>query len=280
MADPSDPAQNSEPEDFPPVTPQNPSVEVQVKADLQGEFVKKHFDVQDNNSRIQGMNFKVQVWLAIATTLAFVAAAIYAFIAHRQLSASNSQLKTMQDTLGEFQKQTKLMKQQLVGSQGALLTLTLGLTDKGELNVGLANDGHVNATNVHFELEVTPETISDERPLDKSISYEPTDIPPVKGGESWVRSWFLPWRPIQLSDKKEWPSNWPGNRTFLIRGKFSYQNGFGDEMRVDFCRKWLPAFTITTKAQSSGGGGLLPCDDFRTAIHSLLEQERAAEKEN
>ena len=85
--------------------------------------------------------------------------------------------------------------------------------------------------------------------------------------------------PQQLSNKKEWPADWPGKNTIELRGKFSYQNGFGDEVSEEFCKKWLPEFTITTKAQSSGGGGLYPCDEFKADIRSVLEAERTAEKE-
>jgi hypothetical protein len=279
MTDPIDPAQDSKPVGSPPIPPQNPSIEVTVKADLEGEFIKKYFDEQAKNTSLQRRNFEVQVWLAIATTLAFGAAAIYAYIAHRQSVISNGQLTTLQDTLGEFQKQTRLMKQQLVGTQGATLNLTLGFAGNGQLNVGLENMGVVTATHVHFKLDITPQTIADLRTTGTPISFEPTDIAPIKGKDAWVHTFLLPWHPHQLTIKKEWPADWPGKDTFELRGKFSYQNGFGDEVSEEFCKKWFPEFTITTKAQSSGGGGLYPCDEFRAVIRSVLEQERMAEKE-
>jgi hypothetical protein len=278
MSDQIDPTRDLKSAGSAPIPPQNPSVEVKVKTDLEGEFIKKYFDEQAKNSSLQRRNFKVQVWLAIATTLAFGAAAIYAYIAHRQSIISDGQLTTLQNTLGEFQKQTRLMKQQLVGTQSATLNLTLWFSGNG-LNVSLENMGIVTATNVHFKLDIAPQTVSDLRTTGAPISFEPADIAPIKGKEAWSHTFLLPWHPPQLTNKKEWPADWPGKNTFELRGKFSYQNGFGDEVSEEFCKKWLPEFTITTKAQSSSGGGLYACDEFKADIRSVLEDERTAEKE-
>ena len=75
-------------------------------------------------------NFIVQVTLAVGTWLAFIAAAIYAGIAARQASIMNQ-------TYGQIQKQTMLMRQQMVGTQAATLVITLSFVPSGQLTVTL-----------------------------------------------------------------------------------------------------------------------------------------------
>src|ERR1700693_5437032 len=110
MNDQIDPTQDLKSAGSVPIPPQNPSVEVKVKTDLEGEFIKKYFDEQAKNTSLQRRNFKVQVWLAVATHFAFGAAALYAYIAHRQSIISNAQLTTLHDTFGEFPYTTRFMK--------------------------------------------------------------------------------------------------------------------------------------------------------------------------
>ena len=196
--------------------------------------------------------------------------------------ANRKAAEAAHDTLGEIQKQTKVMRQQLVGSQAALLHLDdIHIDATGKLEVVLHNVGHVTATDVHFQVTVTRETIADQRPIEPPITFEPAIIEPIKVEGIWPPDdWHVPWRPHQLTQQHEWPHGWPGKETFSLRGSFSYNNGFGDKQTEEFCRQWLPNFEITTKLQGSSGGGMFPRDQFRSAIHSILGLEEKAESEH
>ena len=61
-------------------------------------------------------NYTVQVILTVVTGLAFLAAAVYAGIAARQACI-------MQQTYSEIQKQTTLLRNQLIGTQAAIINL-------------------------------------------------------------------------------------------------------------------------------------------------------------
>lgn len=196
--------------------------------------------------------------------------------------ANKKAAEAAHDTLVEIQKQTILSRQQLVGTQGALLELHLDVNPDGETFAELLNIGHVTATNIHFRLEVTRQNLPSETPIGTPIVFE-WPIPPIKADPAsyWAKNWPLPWIPKRLTERQEWPKGWPGKETLMIRGRFSYQNGFGDGKTEEFCRQWLPGYTIVTKTGSpnGAGGGLIPCENFRALIRAILEKERQAEKE-
>jgi len=171
-----------------------------------------------------------------------------------------------------------LLRQQLVGTQAAIVTLSLMFRDNGELMANLVNEGRVTATDAHVRIDATKNTWPDDRPVGAPVVRE-YDVPPIAGQGGDQKTWTMPWHPHQLTDKQEWPKGWPGPETFSFSAKWSYKNGFGDKITGASCWKWVPNFTITTKRQSSGGGGLVDCRDFDAGIRETQEAEKHAEEE-
>jgi hypothetical protein len=193
------------------------------------------------------------------------------------------QWKTINRQADIMSQQTTLMRQQLVGSQAAVLYFSAGLNALGELQFGLSNGGHVTATDIYLRLEVAREKVSTGTRVGKPIIFEP-NVPPIKGGDGFGHTWLLPWgqQLSQLRQTREWPKNWPGSEIVTVRAKFSYQNGFGDLVQEEVCKKWLPQYTIKTKTGFSSSGGSLQYDckdNIHTAIESVLELKRKAEQE-
>jgi hypothetical protein len=216
------------------------------------------------------INFIVQVILAVGTWLAFIAAAIYAGIAARQASIMNQ-------TYGQIEKQTTLMRQQMVGTQAAALETVWTFVPSGQFIANVTNDGLVSATGVHIHGHA--QRLRDGVRVGDSFPFDET-FPIIAPKGVQRPSWILPWHPRELMYKQEWPAGWPGRESLSFEGEITYQNGFGDGMRDTFCQKWLPRYFIQFKAggYSTGGGDILvPCRNFDQMVRSILEAEKQAE---
>jgi hypothetical protein len=99
---------------------QPPSISPEVG--LEGVMVKQPDTDDSNHYRLQRANLRVQIGLLIATTLTFLAAIIYAGIAHRQWS-------TMDQTFQEIQKQTVSAKTSANAAKSASETANKTLTE-------------------------------------------------------------------------------------------------------------------------------------------------------
>jgi hypothetical protein len=214
-------------------------------------------------------NFIVQVILTVGTWLAFIAAAIYAGIAARQATIMNQ-------TYGQIQKQTTLMRQQMVGTQAATLETLLTFVPSGEFTINVINDGLVSAIDVHIHGQA--QRLRDGVRIGESFPLDET-LPIVAPKQRQSPSWLLPWHP-RVAYPQVWPAGWPGRETFSFQGEITYQNGFGDEIRDTFCWKWLPFYFIQFRVggYSTGGGNLLvPCRNFDQRVRATLEAEKQAE---
>jgi|ERR1700722_9216069 len=214
------------------------------------------------------LEFTVQALLCLFTLGAFIAAAIYAHIARLQRDS-------MDNTFHQIEQQTTLMRQQLVGTQAAVLEFGMTLNDVGEFVSGLSNVGHVSATNIEWKVEATRGTLPAGTSIGVPLVFSET-FPGISPNRPVTRTRLLPWRPTELSNPTGWSPEWPGKHTYILRAEVSYGNGFGDRVTHHACQVWLPRFMIVYKQQASGGGGLMPCDDLQTAIKSVLEQEKRA----
>jgi hypothetical protein len=214
---------------------------------------------------------------ALATVILAVAGVWGLVIYGGQLTAMRGQLNQMGTQAAEMQKQTNLMRQQMVGTQAAYLSVAMIFTATGVFNMNIINVGLVSATGVHIHGEGHRLRLSDGARIGASVPLiQAYDVIAAKDPKS--PSWLMPWHP-QVDNTQGWPAGWPGRDSFSFEGEITYQNGFGDPIRDPFCWKWLPRYTLVFKSgySSGGGGGLWQCRDFNERVHVILEEEKLVE---
>ncbi len=174
------------------------------------------------------------------------------------------------------QAQTKLIRQQLVGTQAAALDyLTPTWQTEGEegiISATLINHGLISAQDVNFDVTVTRERLSDFKPLESPIPFH-KGPETIKAGDRATVERHLPWKLEVIYSPKgpaypltDWPETWPGDETVEISGVFTYNNGFDDIITKRFCFRWLPMFSYSVGNRSQGIGGMPSCDDTLTTI--------------
>src|ERR1700733_15192274 len=162
-------------------------------------------------------------WLPIGINGALAVIGVIAICIYGgQLGAMKGQLTAMQGQLTEMQKQTLINRQQLVGSQAAVLDFGTAFSDSGQLQVWLNNNGHVTATDIHFRLDATKNVIKTGMRIGTALSFEPS-VAPIQPTRGFNKTWSLPWQPAELGTHGKWPSGWPGTVTYTFWGSFSYQ---------------------------------------------------------
>jgi hypothetical protein len=187
-----------------------------------------------------------------------------------------------QNTLGQIQQQTTLMRKQLVGTQAAIIPLALGYSEStGALSVPMVNDGHVTATDIHLTIDASQRRIKDDTSIGEPLHFE-IPIQPIPSGKGPTLTWTMPWplTEYERSQGGRWVPDWPGKRTFVFRASLAYQDGFDNEIHRDICKQWLPGFSIDHGGgRRDSGGGIYDCTEIKSIIRSTLEQERQAEKD-
>jgi hypothetical protein len=181
--------------------------------------------------------------------------------------ANRDAAKATQDTFGQIQQQTTLMRQQLVGTQSAVVIFNgNGPTTepypikakKFNVNVGLKNDGHVVANSVEIRYTVQVLHIADDGrtgkqwPCGKVMGVLPPSTPnrPADYLQCFVEISDEDFRDI--IDRKS---------TLAVEGNYVYDNGFGESKTQPFCLRYVQPIT-TKKYGLEGAGQLLGCDDF------------------
>ncbi len=250
------------------------------------ELSTQNSDIEDPKIFLKQLGERMQFWwnhiaqhissnqiIAGFTVVIALTGIAYTVFAALQWSVMNGQLT-------ELQQQTFINRQQLVGTQKAILDWNINFNNIGNVTVSLANRGHVAAPDNHFKLDATEATLPDGTPVGTSLHFE-VQIPPLKGdGGDFSHFWITPWKPKQLGVRYQWPKDWPGKTTYILRGELTYQDGFGNTESQPFCKEWLPDYYITWGKQGSGGNGfgeLRDCADIKSTISSILRQEKEAE---
>lgn len=189
-------------------------------------------------------------------------------------------------------QQWHLARQQLVGTLGAVLEATSGGNNaicglngagkEGELVCTFSNIGHVTATVKHLELSVSDGVLPQGRAAAGrpiiSLSQDNFEVTPEK---PFSLKWHLT-VPEPLGPSASWPNGWPGEKTYVINGRFSYDNGFGDVTSRQFCNVWLPPFAVigqrtpTGKQDWSSPGMLINCTDLGPRVTQAVEEEKKA----
>jgi hypothetical protein len=221
-----------------------------------------------------------QVWLTTATWLAFLAAAIYAGIAARQLIVMDQTLKEAatqtrisQGNLGEIQKQTSLLRQELIDTQAARLGFNASFETFNKLLISTWNSGVIAPTDVKMTLEVHREDIKSGKTIGKSLRFR-HDFPPVSGGGGAEWRTTLPWAAQHgITQPLKWQPGWPFGETTKISGEITYFNGFENGQPIRICREWLPAYVVTNFGNTPE---FVDCQEFKTKIEAVHESARQA----
>jgi hypothetical protein len=208
--------------------------------------------------------------IAILTLVIALSNAGYDVVASCQLKSMNSQLQ-------EMRQQTTLTRQQLVGTQGAVLQWDIHSPDGSTRGVvgGIRNAGVVTATGVHIQVQVTRQTISADGNIEETGQPVRFDDTPdrIKGGsgvwpESYPHIWPVPW--MSTTDpsnvRTSWPSDWPGRDATVVNAHVTYDNGFGDNAVSDLCVEFLPIFYIKSRVGTTTIGGAYACDSVRDGV--------------
>jgi hypothetical protein len=192
----------------------------------------------------------------------------------------------MDNTYKQVKEQTGVLRQQLVGTQGAVLDFGFSYLDStGELRITAFNAvGRVNATHGHLRVNASQRRIANDSIIGTPFHFD-ADLPPIIGGRGWSPSppWIVPWRLTEheRTQGSTWDPQWPGKRTFVFQGELTYDDGFRNEVSQSFCKKWVPGYAISYKQQTSGGGGgtaLVDCGNFENFVRSVKQQEKEAEQ--
>jgi hypothetical protein len=187
-------------------------------------------------------------------------------------------VKTANDTFGEVQKQTNLMRNQLEGTQAAVTNVSTPEWEFGEhrLHIAVTNEGSSIATDVRLTFIATKRTIQGK------IIGEP------KPGEYYINSlqakagrnpsWAIPWMPAS-NDPRDFGPWWPGFVIFA-EGDLRYNNAFRDRVE-HFCWAWLPPARIGPPNNWSIAGGRFEggskCD-VTNIIAEAMERDARARK--
>ena len=248
-----------------------------IRAELQLPEAK-----ENERTKREKRTLGIQIWLAVVTTLAFIAAAIYAGVAASQSSTFNQQLTAMNKTYGEIQKQTTMMRQQLVGTQAAVIEVSPPVwnptTQSLSITLVNVNQGAVAGTVTSFRANLQRKTWPAEKPIGEPLPIElMSPITLVKGGQFAVEK-SPPWPlPPKLKDQR----SWPGKEIVILEGSYTYRNGFDDSLSGTFCYLWLPPWDLTMPTPTQGGwsggqwsGGKRGCPPVQEKINEFVGYEK------
>jgi hypothetical protein len=167
-----------------------------------------------------------------------------------------------QDTFHEIQKQTTLMRQQLVGTQAATIVFSEARwdLDKRNLTITFQNEGTVTGIMTTLSLTIQRKTYPDQTPIGSAVHISLSKQEIVKTQPLQLEK-ALPWALPEVKDQ----NNWPGKEIATIEGEYSYDNGFGDIFSHKLCILWLPRWNLSMPAPNQGGwsgGGWTGRDQF------------------
>ncbi len=181
--------------------------------------------------------------------------------------ANRKAAEATQNTFREIQKQTTLMKQQLVGTMSAIVIFQEPritndpMTNKEILVMQLLNRGHVVSPEAHITVEISTASFPQLVTLHPSQSY--TITVPQFGESGWSKNY-------PLQDFTPQDTHFPSQRKAVtVSGKFGFDNGFGDKIpEQEFCFSYIGSYNTKNEdgGSTSGGGGFVPCDEFRDRV--------------
>jgi hypothetical protein len=212
----------------------------------------------------------IKFWAEIG---GLVILAFYTGFTYRIMRASVDAAQTANSTFGEIQKQTLLMRQQLIGTQGAIVSINgvMGagplptLSNNVNISIGLKNEGHVIANAVHIQAAIRVIQIAGEKRIGREWSCESsiTVLPPDKPQyRQCVIKGLLSNEDLTLIASLK--------RTIGIDGSYTYDNGFGETKTEPMCFRYAPQ--VKTKYGMDGSGHFVTCTDFSIEHEIVLRR--------
>jgi len=258
-------------------TPERP-IEVQVTSELRipDASLKNYEEGQSKNYRLQWVTL-------IVTTLSLIVLMVYAGYTIRIYRANEKAAQAAHDTLGEVQKQTTLMRQQLVGTQSAVVVFNAPsplidpyplVSRQFNISTGLRNEGHIIANNVELHLVVQSLRIATGARFGKQwrCDYAIGVMPPsTVNRPAEYRQCF-----VDGISKSEFDLLNSMESTIGVEGFYGYDNGFGETKRQQFCLRYQP-FVKTKTHGIYGSAQLTDCDIFPVLMQAIkkgISEER------
>ena len=218
----------------------------------------------------------VNVVSTIIASLTLTVVAIYSTINYYQLQEMRYATQAADGTLAEAQKQTQFLRQQLVGTQEAIVRPDIQHFED-LWQVQMTNIGHVDAKNFHSTISVERVGIYQGKLIGKLKDIE-TTIPVFPQGSSGVQP------PVVLYEiPKDWtPLTWDNfirtGATLQISVSLRYDNGFGDSIHSTTCNMWIPFYQIRTLNGLATSGGAAPCSRFHAALRDIIRRKEDESK--
>jgi len=193
--------------------------------------------------------------------------------------ANRKSAEATQNTFLEIQKQTLLQKQQLIGTQAAIVDLwqntppELSIDNLQEVRfvrLDLENSGHVTATSVQVRLEIARLTLPNENKIGNAVNAE--FMVPSLAQEKRIHRDFRFF--VNPADTK---LIFDTKQTIRLSGTITYNNGFDQIIPVPICFSYL-AYTVRNKAgaERGSGSGFQRCEELGAALQSVQKEKIAA----
>jgi hypothetical protein len=240
---------------------QGPSPEVAVLNNLPSS-IEVH---QNEHGTKAEKNYRLAMFGATTLTLgAIVVYAVLVFWQYEQMIQTNV---ATQLTFREIQKQTKLARQQLVGTLSAVVNIAdpvspVASGDGMNITFGFRNYGHIIANKFHFAVKIQILRMADQQFVGKQwlCSHEfsvitPTlEHTPTPGEHVFIQCF------ITGLTKEDAKAISELKRTIAIDGNYTYENGFGDPKEESICYRYVP--NVQTSRGMEGGNTFETCDVF------------------
>ena len=220
----------------------------------------KHWEAEKKKDR------RPQWWTFAVNILTFLAVVWYAWVATQQRNAMLQQNKTADKTYRLLLKQMEGVSAAIVELKQAVPLVSVnGPPADGEVRFSFANTGHVIAHNVHVEFSATlhnAENPSAEKPLVAGNENIP-QLPPSTAN-AYVPDLIFSFATSASSAKRITETY---DDFVVVRGKFSYENGFDTIVDRPFCYGYI-------WGPSQFGRATPRCDDIPAKLKLLREAKK------
>jgi hypothetical protein len=224
-------------------------------------------DQERANQKKKNRRKSIKFWAEI---VGLIVLTFYTAFTYKIMRANLNAAKSAHDTLGEIQKQTTLIRQQLVGSQAAIVradrtfVVDDGLPSTARLEIAIQNEGHIMARNVQFTFDASKGNLT-QAGSRHPVFHKEITLPVLKPQPAEVisRKYSVP-----LSEA-EWQQMKNDLFTVRIEGFLRYENGFGDVIEGPFCQTIVYDMVSGIGITYGGGTTFYPCNDIQSALDSV-----------